>query len=56
VKSNTIQSVSVQYRVRDNFTVRAGVNNFMNTPPSFPTTDYGSVVGREFFVGLTAKY
>ena len=56
VKSNTIQSVSVQYRVRQDFTVRAGVNNFTNTPPSFPTTDYGSVVGREFFVGLTAKY
>jgi hypothetical protein len=56
VKSNTIQSVSVQYHVRDHFTVRAGVNNFMDTPPSFPTIDYGSVVGREFFVGLTAEY
>jgi outer membrane receptor protein involved in Fe transport len=56
VKSNTIQSVSVQYRVRQGLSVRAGVNNFTNTPPSFPTTDYGSVVGREFFVGLTAKY
>jgi iron complex outermembrane receptor protein len=56
VKSNTIQSVSAQYRFGKNLSARAGVNNFMNTPPSFPTIDYGSAVGREFFVGLTAKY
>ena len=36
--------------------VRAGINNFTDKMPSYPTLSYGDIIGRAFFVGLKARY
>lgn len=51
IDSNTIQSVSARYEF-DRFTLRAGVNNFTDEEPSYPTMSYGDIIGRQYFVGL----
>lgn len=56
IASNTEQSLSGQYQINDTWIVRAGVTNFMDTKPSFPTLSYGDILGRRFFVGVNVKY
>jgi iron complex outermembrane recepter protein len=56
VASNIEQSISAQYAIEDNWILRAGVTNIMDTKPSFPTLNYGDILGRRFFVGLNVKY
>ncbi|WP_343699022.1 TonB-dependent receptor plug domain-containing protein [Caulobacter sp.] len=55
ISSNTVHNVSAQYNWR-NYTFRAGVNNFTDESPSFPTRTYGDVLGRQFYLGLRARY
>jgi iron complex outermembrane receptor protein len=56
IEGNTTHSASVQYDVTRNFTLRAGVNNFTDQQPSFPTRNYGDPFGRQFFIGARAKF
>jgi iron complex outermembrane recepter protein len=37
------------------FQIRAGVNNFTNEEPSYPSFAYGDIIGRQVFVGLRVK-
>jgi outer membrane receptor protein involved in Fe transport len=55
VASNTVHNVSAQYNYRG-YTLRAGVNNFTDQGPSFPTRTYGDIFGRQFYIGLRARY
>ena len=36
--------------------MRAGVQNLFDEGPSYPTTTYGDIIGRRYFIGLTATY
>ena len=55
IDSNVTQSLSAQYDIGA-FTLRAGVNNIFDTPPSYPVASYGDIVGRRWFVGVTARF
>lgn len=48
-------NVSMQYRI-GNYTLRAGVNNLTDTGPAYPTYTYGNILGRQYFVGVNAKF
>jgi iron complex outermembrane receptor protein len=52
--SNAQHSLSAQYQVTPKVTVRAGIINLTNEEPSFPTINYGDILGRRFFVGVNA--
>jgi outer membrane receptor protein involved in Fe transport len=55
VDANNVQTISGQYDY-GNFSFRAGVRNFTNEKPSFPTRSYGDLFGRRFFIGVTARF
>jgi len=55
IDSNMTHSISAHYEFGD-FTVRAGVNNFTNEAPSYPNFAHGDILGRRWFVGLTARF
>jgi len=55
VKANWDHTISMQYDFR-NITFRAGIDDFTNEQPSFPTRYYGDILGRRYFVGVKAKY
>lgn len=38
------------------YTVRGGVTNLTDEEPSYPTRSYGDILGRQFFVGLNARF
>lgn len=54
--ANYIQSISARYEVGDMLTVRAGVTNFTDEEPSYPSLTYGDILGRRYFLGLTARF
>jgi outer membrane receptor protein involved in Fe transport len=54
LSSNIRHNLSAQYDITEMFTLRAGVNNFTNERPSFPSIAYGDIIGRQYFVGLNA--
>ncbi|HVS77892.1 MAG TPA: TonB-dependent receptor [Steroidobacteraceae bacterium] len=53
--ANAQHSLSALYDVTRNLTVRAGVINFTDEMPSFPSVAYGDILGRRYFVGFDAK-
>jgi iron complex outermembrane receptor protein len=55
IKENYTHTVSGSYDFR-NFTFRAGVNNVFDEQPSFPTRNYGDPYGRQYFMGVRAKF
>lgn len=56
VESNTRHSVSATYDF-GRYQVRGGVNNLTDRGPSFSTNlDYGDLIGRQWFVGLRARF
>lgn len=55
VKENIRHSVSAEYAL-GRITVRAGVNNLTDKAPSYPTTYYGDLVGRSFFLGANVSF
>jgi iron complex outermembrane receptor protein len=55
VASNTTHNISGQFNFK-NYTLRAGVNNLTDQGPSFPTRTYGDILGRQWYVGLRAKF
>ncbi|HEY3950709.1 TonB-dependent receptor domain-containing protein [Phenylobacterium sp.] len=56
IDSNLRHDISASYDFGERFQVRAGINNFTDKMPSYPTLSYGDIIGRAFFVGLKAKY
>ena len=55
IASNLRQNISATYDF-GKIQVRAGINNIANQNPSWPTLTYGDIIGREFFLGLKARY
>lgn len=53
--SNLTHSVSAQMD-HGKFSLRAGVNNLTDKMPSYPSLTYGDIIGRQFFVGIRARY
>ena len=56
VPSNTRHSISAQYDFGGHYTVRAGIINLTDEEPSFPTRNYGDIIGRQYYVGLRARF
>ncbi|HEY0685291.1 MAG TPA: TonB-dependent receptor [Steroidobacter sp.] len=56
VDANYRHSVSTQYDVTEQVTVRAGVENFTDEMPSYPTASYGDILGRQYYMGVRAKF
>jgi hypothetical protein len=55
IASNTRHSISASYDF-GHYTVRAGVINLTDEEPSYPTRNYGDILGRQYFVGLRARF
>lgn len=55
VESNLIHDISGQYDF-GKFAVRAGIANLTDEEPSYPTLNYGDIVGRQWFLGVRAKF
>jgi len=61
IGSNTRHSISAQYDLPTRYfggqyTVRAGIINLTNEQPSYPTRNYGDILGRQYYVGLRARF
>ncbi len=56
IPANYEHSISAQYAVTDNVTVRGGITNFTDEKPSFPLLEYGDVIGRRYFLGANVHF
>jgi iron complex outermembrane receptor protein len=56
IDSNMTHSLSAHWDVMDWLTLRAGVINFTDEEPSYPTLAHGDILGRRWFVGATARF
>lgn len=54
IDSNMTHSISGQYDI-GNFTIRAGVINLTDEEPSYPNFVHGDILGRRYFVGVSAN-
>lgn len=55
IAGNTTHSVSFQYDI-GKFALRMGVNNLTDKQPSYPTLNYGDIIGRQFFAGARVRF
>ncbi len=55
IDSNLRQDISASYEF-GRYQVRGGVHNFTDEQPSYPTLSYGDIIGRQFFLGLRARF
>ncbi len=55
LKANIRHNLSAAYKF-DKYTVRAGVTDLTDEMTSFPNRGYGDIAGRQFFVGLNARF
>ena len=55
VDQNVTHNLSGQYDFGQ-FQVRAGINNLTDEEPSYPTLNYGDIIGRQWFLGLRARF
>lgn len=54
--SNVTHSISAQYDIGANFTLRGGVHNVTDKEPSYPSFVHGDILGRRWFFGATARW
>lgn len=55
IKANLTHSLGFQYDL-ERFSFRVGVNNLTDKQPSYPTINYGDIIGRQFYAGFRAKF
>ena len=55
IKENYRHNISAQYDF-GKYTVRGGIINLTDEQPSFPTRNYGDILGRRYYVGLNARF
>jgi outer membrane receptor protein involved in Fe transport len=55
IAANVTHSVSFQYDL-ERYAFRFGINNLTDKEPSYPTLNYGDIIGRSFFVGATVRF
>ncbi len=53
--ANIRHSLSASYDF-GTYVLRGGVNNFTDEEPSYPTRTHGDIIGRYYFMGLTARF
>lgn len=56
IASNFRHSIGAVVDVEDDFQLRFGVINLTDKLPSYPTTNYGDILGRRFYVGMRATF
>jgi outer membrane receptor protein involved in Fe transport len=56
ISSNVTHDLSAQYQWGEGLTLRAGVDNLTNEEPSYPTLNYGDIIGRRYFLGATYRF
>lgn len=56
VDANYRHSISAQFDVTESLSVRAGVENFTDEMPSYPLASYGDILGRQYYMGVRAKF
>lgn len=56
IDSNITHSISALYSFDSGVTLRAGVTNFTDEKPSYPTLGYGDILGRRYFAGLNIRF
>ena len=54
--ANYRHNISAQYDLTEALTLRAGVENLTDEMPSFPSTQYGDLLGRQYYMGVHAKF
>jgi outer membrane receptor protein involved in Fe transport len=52
IAANVQHSISTAYQLTDELTIRAGVINLTDQMPSYPTLNYGDILGRRYFLGV----
>jgi len=55
LKANIQHNISAQYDFGQ-FILRAGVNNFTDQMPSYPSLSFGDIIGRRFYVGGRVRF
>lgn len=55
IDSNLRHDISVSYDLKG-YVLRAGIINLTDEQPSYPTRSYGDILGRQYFVGLKARF
>ncbi|HUF68831.1 MAG TPA: TonB-dependent receptor [Longimicrobiales bacterium] len=55
LSANYRHSISAQYEFSEQFSLRAGVDNFTDEGPSYPTLYYGDILGRQYFVAARVR-
>lgn len=55
IDENIRHNLSGEYRFGD-YAIRAGVINLTDEEPSYPTRNYGDILGRQYFIGLNAHF
>ncbi len=55
IKENYRHNISAAYDF-GKYTVRGGVINVTDEQPSYPTRSYGDIFGRQYYVGLNARF
>ena len=55
IKENYRHNISAAYDF-GKYTVRGGIINVTDEEPSYPTRSYGDIFGRQYYVGLNARF
>lgn len=55
IEKNIRHNISAMYDFGD-YTLRGGITNVTDEGPSYPTRDYGDIIGRQVFIGLNARF
>ena len=55
IDANIRHSLSASYDF-GTYLLRGGVNNFTDEEPSYPTRTHGDIIGRYYFMGVTARF
>lgn len=56
IDSNITHSISALYSFDSGVTLRAGIRNFTDELPSYPTLAHGDILGRRYFAGLNFSF
>lgn len=56
IEKNITHDLSVIYAFENGLSLRAGVTNFTDEGPSYPTLNYGDILGRRYFAGVNYKF
>lgn len=54
--SNITHDISGIYQLTEDLSLRAGVINFTDEEPSYPSLSYGDILGRRWFVGANYRF